>query len=216
MKAFNADKWRLLAQEHPLQERNASQSQGEGTEKLKQPWRGIMGGQYWEIALASSFLVLPMLVLSIVLTSLVYYHLMPDNSSSYSQGNATNLPLGSAYYINYSATRLVFIASASSTLSTILIGTAMILFSYLTAHYLAGRSDTDETGDLPSPYQLEILIRLLDARLIAMWSFLQYGLGAKGKRIPVIPDIWRAVSMLGILVLLTYLSPTDKARFIWD
>jgi hypothetical protein len=108
----------------------------EQTESLNgaKQWRGIMGGQTLEIMLASAMVIIPMLALSVVLIVLVHNHLVPDNSSTYSTGNSTGIPLGSAYYIDYSATRLVFISSLSSTLATLLISAAMCLFSYPVAY----------------------------------------------------------------------------------
>lgn len=152
-----------------------------------------------------------MLALSVVLLSLVYLHPMPDKQSSYSKGNAINLPLDPAYYVNYSATRLGFVASVSSTLSTILIGAAMFLFSYPTAYFIAINSDKDETSKSPSPYQPELLIKMLDARMAVACSFFLYGLGAKSTRFLIVSIIRRTLAMLGILMLSAYLTPHPKS-----
>ena len=90
-------------------------------------WRGIMGVAYKEILLSSSVLVLPMLALSITLLGLIFTRLMPDQQSTYSIENGTAIDLGNAYYVNFSATQLAFIASISSTLATGLIMPAMVL-----------------------------------------------------------------------------------------
>ena len=70
-----------------------------------------MGGAYKEILLSSSVLVLPMLALSITLLGLIYTRLLPDEHSAYYSYSLTDL--GNAYYVNFSATRLVFIARLS-------------------------------------------------------------------------------------------------------
>ena len=176
------------------------------SEETKPRWRGIMGGQYLDIFLASISLIVPMLALSAVLLGLVYTHLMPNNASTYSDGNSTGIELGQAYYVNYSATRLVFIASVSSTLSTVLITAAMVLVSYPIAHDLAVKSDEDAVSKLPSPYQLSLIIKALDGKPQALWSILSYALGSKRRRVGLVPNLWKAVAMLAGLVLLAYVS----------
>lgn len=171
--------------------------------KPRRPHQGKMRGQLWELLLASSLLILPMLGLSITLAGLVYTRLVPDNDSTYSDDDHSNIPIGSsAYYISYPAMRLVFIASVSSTLATVLISPAMVVFSYLVAHYIAASSDAREVHKLPSPYQLVLLIRMLDARIMAIWSFVCYSLNSKGKTVRVMPELWRAAAMMSSLAFL--------------
>jgi hypothetical protein len=180
----------------------------EQTESLNgaKQWRGIMGGQTLEIMLASAMVIIPMLALSVVLIVLVHNHLVPDNSSTYLTGNSTGIPLGSAYYIDYSATRLVFISSLSSTLATLFISAAMCLFSYPVAYYISRKSDHNEgnSGKLPSPYQLGLLIKTLDGRLTALWFWATYAVAPKRKRLGSVPDLIKAVLMLASLALLAY------------
>lgn len=161
-----------------------------------------MGGAYNEIWLSSSVLVLPMLALSITLLGLIFTRLMPDEQSSYSIDNSTAIELGNAYYVNFSATQLVFIASISSTLATVLIMPAMVLFSYVVAHHFARNSDLTRTANLPSSYQLGLIIKTLDARFSALFSFMSYAWGSKKNRIKVVPDLWKGIAMLFALVLL--------------
>lgn len=116
--------------------------------------KGIMGGWVLDIGLASAVLILPMLILTAVLLALVIEHRMPNHSSTYSYNNETELPLGSAYFVNYSATTLVYVASLSSTLATVLGSAAMILFSYLVARSMALDSDANNAFKLPSPFQM--------------------------------------------------------------
>ena len=177
-------------------------------------WHGIMGGAYKEILLSSSVIVLPMLTLSITLLGLIYTHPMPDEKSSYvltqeeadtiyvGPNDGVTLNLGSAYYVDFSATQLVFIASISSTLATVLIMPAMVLFSYVVAHHLARDSDLSKTANLPSSYQLALMINTLDARFSALFSFMYYAWGSKRHRIKIVPDLWKGIAMLFSLVLL--------------
>ena len=171
-------------------------------EKTRSSKHGIMQGHYLEIFFASLVLIIPMTVLTIIFMSLVYTHLMPNYNSTYSKADQANIPLGSAYYVNYSATRLVFISSISSTLAPFLISAAMILFSYPLAHSFTKNSDKDAMSKLPSPYQLELIIEAVDARLKSLWSMLLYVFGSKQKRITVISDLWKSIAMLASLGVL--------------
>ena len=112
-------------------------AQSKRSEAKSQPLDGKMGGQTLEIGLASALLIVPMLTLAALLIGLVYRYRMPDHLSSYSLDNQTALPLGSAYFVKYSSTTLVYIASLSSTLSTLLISAAMLLYSFVLVNDLA-------------------------------------------------------------------------------
>ena len=92
--------------------------------------KGLMGGWVLEIGLASAMLILPMLILTATLFTLVLGHQIPNHSSTYSYNNETELPLKSAYFVNYSTTTLIYIASLSSIFATLLVSSAMILFLY--------------------------------------------------------------------------------------
>ena len=179
------------------------------TEKPARSRRSTIGGHYFEITLAALALVIPMLVLTVVLLSLVYTHLMPDYHSTYMKEGRRGIPLGDAYYVNYSATRLVFISSVSSTLAPFLISAATILFSYPLAYSIARNSDKALTSRLPSPYQLELIIEAVDARLKSLWNMLLYICSSRNTRTVIIPDLWKSITMLfglGILALLTSLA----------
>ncbi|KAI9716401.1 MAG: hypothetical protein M1828_000343 [Chrysothrix sp. TS-e1954] len=181
-----------------------------GLEKGRKPWRGIMGGQYTEIFLAAAILIVPMLALALVLIGLVYSHMMPTENASYVEGNTTGLPLGQAYYVNYSATRLVFVSSVSSTLSTVLMGSAMLLFSYPVAAYLGRKSDSEATTRLPTPFQLSLIVELLEAKLLSFVGVLGYVAGSKKKKVPIVPDLARVISMLlGLSVLAILINLAD-------
>jgi len=143
-----------------------------------------------------------MLLLTALLLALVCGHQMPDHSSTYSYNNETELPLGSAYFVNYSPTTLVYIASLSSTLATVLVSAAMILYSYSLARSMALESDANNASKLPSPFQLQLLIRMVDGRLAALGSYLLYVFSRKQRKVTVVPVLWQAVAMMLALVLL--------------
>ena len=122
----------------------------------------------WRLHLPLSRSITPMLIVNFVLMGLMYSHLMPKNESTYSENGRLGLPLRPAYYVNYLATQLVFFSSVSSLLAPILFSAAIALFSHLTAYFLAVSSDRDQTARLPSPYQLKLLIKTLDAKLMSL------------------------------------------------
>ena len=122
------------------------------SEAKSQPLNSKMNGQKLEIGFASALLIVPILTLATLLISLVYKYRIPDHLSSYSFDNQTALPLRSAYYVNYSSTKLVYIASLSSTLSTLLIPAAMLLYLFILTNDLAKNSDRATISNLPSPF----------------------------------------------------------------
>ena len=174
--------------------------------QIKEPKKskkdGIIGGQKLEMLLASTLLIVPLAALTAMLIGLVIDRRMPDNNSTYSHDNRTALPLETAYFVNYSSTTLVYIASLSSTLATLLIGPAMLLFSFSLARDIGKNSDEGAISKLPSPYQLELLIRLIDGKLMVLWSYLLYICGGRERRTKIVPVLWHACSMLVALVLL--------------
>ena len=164
--------------------------------------KGIMGGWVLEIGFASVVLILPMSMPTAFLLTLVFGYQMPYHSSTYSYNNETELLLGSAYFVNYPATSLVYIASLSSTFATLVISPAMILFSYSLARSLTQESDANNAPRLPSPFQLQLLIRMVDGRLTALGSYLLYVFGKKQRQVTVVPMLLEAVAMMLALVLL--------------
>ena len=167
---------------------------------------GAMGGQRLETLLASTLLIVPLVALTAVLVGLVVNRRMPDNDSTYSFDNGTAIPLGTAYYVNYSSTTLVYIASLSSTLATLLIGPAMLLFSFSLARNIETNSDKSAISLLPSPYQMEMLIRLIHGKLMVLWSYFLYVCGRRKRRAQIVPVLWHACSMLVTMVLLAYVA----------
>lgn len=175
--------------------------------------KGIMGGWALEIGLASAMLILPMFIVTAVLLALVFGHQMPNHNSTYSYDNETELPLGSAYFVNYSATTLVYIASLSSTLATLIIPAAMILFSYSLARSMALGSDANNVSKLPSPFQLQLLIKMVDGRLTALSSYFQYVFGRKQRKVTVVPVLWQAVAVMLAMVLLMW-APSKPCNLL--
>ena len=72
--------------------------------------KGLITGYHIEILLSALVLCVALLGYSGILVYLVYHNLMPDIDSPYTDNTAEGKSLAGAYYVNYSATRLVFVA----------------------------------------------------------------------------------------------------------
>ena len=123
-----------------------------------------------------------MLILTVTLMALVFAHQMPDHNSTYSDDTGTDFPLGSAYYVDFSSTTLAYIASLSSTFATVLISAGMMLFSYPIACEIAVRPDDYDIAHLPTLFQLQLLIRMIDGRVTALWSYFMYLFSGKQRK----------------------------------
>ena len=108
-----------------------------------------------------------MLITSVVLTGLIYNHLVSDEDSTYSHDGRSKIPLGSSYYVAYPATQLVFFSSIPSILAPLLFSPVMALFSYFTAYLMTEEPDKMDVARLPSPFQLVLLIKTLEAKIMS-------------------------------------------------
>lgn len=173
------------------------------TKREQETWKGLMGGEMFDICRLAALLIFPLLALGGVLTGLVFLNRMPRGHSTYSSSDQGAISLGSALYLEFSsASRLAFVVSISSRVSGQLVPVAMVLVSYRLAHTLTRSSDRCSHSKLPSPFQLEMIIRLVDGRLTALWSYILYVLGARHKKVLTIPLLQNAVVMLVSLVVL--------------
>ena len=71
-----------------------------------------------------------------------------------------------AFYVRFSATSFVFLASLSSSLATSLVGLVMTLVSFSAAKRLANLSRQLNVDQLPTPFQLGLLIRILQGAIL--------------------------------------------------
>lgn len=170
-------------------------------------WTGTMGSHYWSIMTAWSIATVLLLILAVAfLVSVERSQPKAPSGSFYSDGQQTNLSLGSALYSSIPSTQITFIASFSSTLATAVLPAMMALFSYTAA--LAGTEDSDAENQqrLPSPFQLELLISALNGSVLALWSFATYVLSRRRTNVAVVPNLWSAMTIFSTLALLAYES----------
>ncbi|KAF2731951.1 hypothetical protein EJ04DRAFT_554397 [Polyplosphaeria fusca] len=128
-----------------------------------------------KIVIVASMVVIPMVVFSIAILALIFTHQMEKVTCPYEDlCPMLNQTDNNYYYVDYSATQLVFIASWSSSISLSLISMLMFLFSYLTARRILLKSHERDSSDLPTPFQLALLIKILNGELLALYDFFMY------------------------------------------
>ncbi|RFU23764.1 hypothetical protein B7463_g12575, partial [Scytalidium lignicola] len=135
-----------------------------------------MGGRYSDIAWSFLILTLPILLLACVLLGLVFHYRVTSNGVPFE-----NLSLSvkndetGIYYVNFSPTILVFIASRSSSLAPALAGFALALVAYPVARKYLKAVRAGRHEQLLTPYQLFLTIRFLDGGgASALWNWFKY------------------------------------------
>jgi hypothetical protein len=159
--------------------------------------RRAMSGRYSDIAMSFSIITIPMMLLPAVLLGLVFH-----NRVTYSGVPFENLrPDGlqdepGIYYVNLSGTFLVFVASWASSVAPMLASFVLALASYpISKKYLDHAQDQVPEGWL-TPYQLALtLIFLNGGGFGALWRWLKYLGGWKGKREPQAKPLTSAASV---------------------
>jgi hypothetical protein len=139
-------------------------------------------GRVRQIVIAFAVMVLPMLLLSGLLLGLIFFYRVPPNKYIHEDlGLEQDFP--DAYLVHFSATMLVTVASWSSTVAPVLIGFAITLASYPAAKDLLTASNTMDTAQLPTPFQLSLIVSTLSNNsFTSLWNWSAYTFGWEGKR----------------------------------
>ena len=144
-----------------------------------------MSGALTEVLLASTILVLPMLTLSALLLALIFHNQVHDISPLFDDGiHPTTILDRDAYYVDYSATRLITVASWTSTVAPWLPVFVMTLLSYPIAQRILDSSRVRSTLNLPTPYQTSLLLELYSGSVGSIWPLLRYKLWTSHERLP--------------------------------
>jgi hypothetical protein len=131
-----------------------------------------------QLLIASSIAVVTMITFTVVILVLVFANLAEHLHCPYDgicpDSSLVNATRSSYYYIDYPATRLVFVASWSSTVNFALVGALMSTFAYSVATQLTAASDSgNEDLALPTTYRTSLLIRVLGADYFSLWEMLR-------------------------------------------
>lgn len=103
-----------------------------------------------------SSIFFPLIAFSIVILWIVFhYRVTPSKFASLSGMQLkANEDETEYYYVNFSATRILFVASWSSTVAPMLVGAIMTLSLFPISRKLFQISRSDNTSRLPTPYQV--------------------------------------------------------------
>jgi len=134
--------------------------------------RGISYKANWFLLGQCALLVLPMVIFSAILLGLVNYYQWHRHHAPLSGLDLNPDFRNSTFYVDLSATRLLLVASLSSSTAFILMGSFMTLLSFPPAADMIRNSREPFLNMLPKPYQLALLIDLLDGKYLALWAWL--------------------------------------------
>lgn len=177
------------------------------------------------IIVSCCVVLLPMAAFTAVLLWMIFAHLVQplectstDLCMTAAQLNQTNFT-SADYIVDVPAAQLVFIASWSSTLSTTFVGCVMVLCSYVVASRLLRLADEDtHAHGHPTPYQITLLIRLLNADILVLWDMIRDMFSAskhperKNTRIPSLLKTAFGIFLLSILCRYVYtVSSTTRS-----
>jgi len=147
-------------------------------------------GPYNNIALAIIIITVPFLVFVGLLFYLVFKFRVQRGHLSSGLQLPSDVDNDSVYFVDYSATRLTTIASWASNVATILPGLVMTMSSYHLANKFLDQSKKAQSHDvgirsLPTPYQLGLLLDMLDGKIMAIWNVSNYFLWKQRERLSV-------------------------------
>jgi hypothetical protein len=148
-------------------------------------------------------IILPISLVAGVLIGLICgYRVQTEQSLFQSSANASEAPSSTSVLVDYSATRLVFLASWLSTMAPILASFVMVLWSLPIAQTMRTASAELDAGHLPTPYQLSLIIGVTLASVQRLRRYFEYALFGARPRIP--PVLHKAAMMLTLCVLLAF------------
>jgi hypothetical protein len=161
------------------------------------------------LLLVSSIVVVPMVAFTVVILVLVFDNLADylhcPHEATCPESPLVNIISPSHYYIDFPATRLVFVSSLSSTISFALVGALMSIYAYCAAGRLTDASvSPNQNRSLPTSYQASFLIRLLNADYLSLWELSRQQLrrGTKGRGQHAKPNVLRASITVFCLAML--------------
>lgn len=135
-----------------------------------------MAGAFQDLIIACAIISLPMLVLSAILLILIYHYRVQPTTL-----NGADLALSqpaiaseNAYLVRFSATRLITVASWSSSVAPLLPTFVMTLMSYPAAQGILRASRNGSRGRLPTPYQMNLFISMLGGSIGSLWHWIKY------------------------------------------
>jgi hypothetical protein len=136
-------------------------------------WKqGLSCKANWFLLGQCALLVLPMVIFSAILLGLVNFYQWHLHHVPLSGLDLKSDFSNSTFYVDYSATRLLLVASLSSSTVFVFMGSFMTLLSFPLAADMIRNSREPFLDMLPKSYQLVLLIDLLDDKIRVLWPWL--------------------------------------------
>ena len=133
------------------------------------------------IILLCSLVAIPMIACTVALLGFIFVNVTNDITCLHPElcpgPDLINATSRHFYYIDFPAARLALISSLSSSVSLALVGALMAMYAYIEARRIISYSRATHASEqyaFLNPYQFSILIRVLNADLLALWE-LGYG-----------------------------------------
>ena len=145
---------------------------------------------------------IPMVLLAVGLTYVVFEHRVKVEENVFQAEDERGDFKDHRYIlVDYSATKLVFLASFLSTLAPLLAGCIMSLVTILIYQDLHNSSEVAQFPSLPTPYQTSLLIGILAASYEQFVSTIAY-LWSSKRTAKASPVLMYAVSIFGVTIIL--------------
>jgi hypothetical protein len=151
--------------------------------------------------LPTLILTTPIALLAAALLVLVFAYKAQTDPDLFPTADKANQASTSYILVDFSATRLVFVASFLSSTAPLLTSFVMILWTLPVAHSLRQASLEQNYAQLPTPYQLSLVIGLTLASYERLWRYLAYLFSPSRAQIPRV--VHRAA---GVLIVTTFLA----------
>jgi hypothetical protein len=161
-----------------------------------------------DLGIPTMCVVLPLTLLSAALLALVMYGHQQIDQHSIFQADARSIAATSGYIlVNISNTWLLSLSSVSSTVAGLMAPVIMMIQMYANAQAMQRKSTAAQyalgvANDLPTPYQLSLMLGLGSGNPERLWRFERYS-RATSNKIP--PMMRRTAWMLKLSLLLSAL-----------
>lgn len=154
-------------------------------------------------------MTLPMLLFSALLLGLIFHYKVSQNAFvSPNLQFATLADDKKAILVGLSATTLTIIASWSSTLAPILVGSAVTLISFPVAKKVLQAGEKNEAKELPTPWQLALMLRMMaNGSPSSLWQWVKYAFRWRGKKELQGKPIRTLTAILTFGIVLRYVKP---------
>lgn len=157
-----------------------------------------------QIFICVGLISVPLIVLSGVLLGLVLRHRLHPPTSILAQ--VAEQHDSGVYFVNFNATRLLVLATLSSSVAPIVTTFFMNLLSYPLSSRFVKNSEALKYKSLPTSHQLGLLILTLNGGLGAFWEWSKYVLSGK-KRNKTPNLVMGAFWGLTTISILTFVTP---------